>query len=76
MERRNGELQQLRRRAEPMVMMPHVSEESEIIKFDLESQTHLNALAHVVAMWLNLWYLYRPQLSTSGFSATAKKQLK
>lgn len=33
MERRNSELQQVRR-AELMLMMPHVSEESEIIKID------------------------------------------
>lgn len=58
MERRDSELQQIGRRAEQMVMMPHVSEESEIIKFDCFGESNFIALACVVAVWLNLWYLY------------------
>lgn len=34
-----------------------------------------NTFARVVALWLILWYLYWPQLSTSGSTAMAKKQL-
>lgn len=58
MERRNSGLQKIRRRAELMVMMPYVSEESEIIKFDCSGELNLNALECVVAVCLNFWYLY------------------